>query len=77
MILPSDKRGSAAGRLSTWREPFPPVIIASMANQQTGAFPEWGSYADEGISPDVAPKLGEVIRAKADIVEKPKLKPSH
>jgi hypothetical protein len=48
-----------------------------MANQQTGAFPELGSYTDEAISPDDAPKLGEVIRAKADIVEKPKPKPSH
>ncbi|SDR64345.1 hypothetical protein SAMN05519103_09698 [Rhizobiales bacterium GAS113] len=32
---------------------------------------------DEGISPEDAPKLGEVIRAKADIGEKPKPKPAH
>ena len=31
----------------------------------------------EGIAADDAPKLGEVIRAKADIGEKPKPKPSH
>jgi len=30
-----------------------------------------------GISPDDVPKLGEGIRAKADIVEKPKPKPSY
>ena len=32
---------------------------------------------DEGTSPEDAPKLGEVTRAKADIGEKPKPKSAH
>ena len=63
-LSPSEKKKA----LDTWEQDARQLLTASNEGMQGPS---------EGISPDDAPKLGEVIRAKADIGLKPKPKPSH
>jgi hypothetical protein len=54
--------------LDTWEQDARQLLTASN---------EGMPGRDEGINAHDAPRLGEVIRAKADIGEKPKPKPAH
>jgi len=53
--------------LNTWEEDERQLLTASNEGMSGG---------DEGLQSEDANRLGEVVRAKAKIGEKPKLKPS-
>ena len=63
-LSPSEKKKA----LDTWEQDARQLLTASNEGMQGPS---------EGISPHDAPKLGEVIRAKADIGLKPNPKASH
>jgi hypothetical protein len=63
-LSPDEKRKA----LDTWEQDARQLLTASN---------EGMPGRDEGVSPEDAPKLGEVIRAKADIGQKPKPKSAH
>jgi hypothetical protein len=63
-LSPDEKKKA----LDTWEQDARQLLTASN---------EGMPGRDEGVSREDAPKLGEVIRAKADIGEKPKPKPAH
>ena len=55
-------------RLGTWEQDERQLLTASN---------EGMSGSDEGLQPDAGNRLGEVVRTKEKIGEKPKHKPSH
>lgn len=61
-------RGEKKKALETWEQDARQLLTASN---------EGMPGKDEGTSPEDAPKLGEVVRAKAGIGEKPKPKSAH
>jgi hypothetical protein len=61
-------RGEKKKALETWEQDARQLLTAS---------DEGMPGEDEGTSPEDAPRLGEVVRAKAGIGEKPKPKPAH
>ena len=63
--LSPDERSKA---LSNWEQDARQLLTASNEGMAGGA---------EGLEPDDHDRLGEVVRAKAEIGEKPMPKPSH
>jgi hypothetical protein len=63
--LSPDEKSKA---LSNWEQDARQLLAASNEGMAGSA---------EGLEPDDHHRLGEVIRAKAEIGENPKLKPSH
>jgi hypothetical protein len=61
-------RGEKKKALESWEQDARQLLTASN---------EGMPGKDEGTSPEDAPKLGEVVRAKAGIGEKPKPKSAH
>src|SRR4029077_18500035 len=61
-------RGEKKTALETWEQDARQLLTASN---------EGMPGKDEGISPEDAPRLGEVTRAKADIGAKPRPKSAH
>ena len=61
-------RGEKEKALETWEQDARQLLTASN---------EGMPGKDEGISPEDAPRLGEVTRAKADIGAKPRPKSAH
>ena len=64
-VLSHDEKKDA---LNTWEQDERQLLTASS---------EGMSGSDEGFRPDDDNRLGEVVRAKGKIGEKPKHKPSH
>jgi hypothetical protein len=60
--------GEKAKALSNWEQDARQLLTASN---------EGMAGSEEGLEPDDHHRLGEVVRAKAEIGEKPKPKPSH